>query len=96
MMTFALKLCLVMGLQVVTLRQEYLGLVRRMFKKKISAHHSFRTNARPFCTPNMNPEEMEHECCKPIVTLFNGRETDSLESLRSRFISKKSLHDKLC
>ena len=31
----------------------------------------------------------EGEGCKAMVSLFNGRQTDSLESLRSRFLSKK-------
>ena len=48
-----------------------------------------RTSARTFCTPNTDPEVIEREGCKAMVSLFNGRETDSLESLRSRSLSKK-------
>ena len=50
----------------------------------LKMHHSYP------CTPNiMDPEVIEGEGCKAMVSLFNGRQTDSLESLRSRFLSKK-------
>ena len=62
---------------------------KNVFQKIISADTVLRTISKKFCTPNMNPEVIDGEGCKAMVSLFNGQETDSLESLRTRLLSKK-------
>lgn len=37
----------------------------------------------------MDPESIESEGCNAMVSLFNGKQSESLESLRYRFLSKK-------
>ena len=62
---------------------------KSVFQKVISEDNVFRSFAKTFCTPSMDPEIIDQEGCKAMVTLFNGKEGESLESLRSRLLSKR-------
>ncbi len=86
-MVCALICCLPMHSLVATLLQEYLGLVRKLSSK--NSYSILQACAKVFCLPKADQATIESTGCKAMVSLFNGMQSDSLESLRYSFLCKK-------
>ena len=67
--------------------QEYLEI--SAFHKVVIGDPVMHACAKTFCSPESDKDDLETNGCKAMVSLFVVSQTDSLESLRCKFLSKK-------
>lgn len=59
------------------------------FQKLIKGQSAFCSSAQIFCSPRNNSAVIEEGGRKAMIALFNGKQTDTLESIRYSFLSRK-------
>ncbi len=59
------------------------------FPKLIKGQSAFCSSAQIFCSPRNNSAVIEEGGRKAMIELFNGKQTDTLESIRYSFLSRK-------
>ncbi len=62
---------------------------KTVFQKLVNDNSSLQACAKVFCLPKAGQATIESIGCKAMVSLFNGMQSDSLESLRYSFLCKK-------
>lgn len=60
-----------------------------MFQKLIKGDSVLHSCSKIFCAPNTDQDAVESAGCKAMVSLFNGKTSDSLASLRYSYLCKK-------
>src|SRR6218665_3193848 len=62
---------------------------KSIFKKVVGGDPVFLSSAMIFCAPNADQVTIETTACKAMVSIFNGKQCESLVSLRYSILSRK-------
>lgn len=62
---------------------------KSVFQKVVNGNFVLRACSKIFCVPKADQATIESIGCKAMVSLFNGTQSENLESLRYSFLCKK-------